>query len=186
MIKLPVGWIVAGVALVLMLCYGGCACAYRQDCVRAEAGIKAQYKQGQNYYDNMWKKFKEMAQVPEMYTADLQKVYDGAIKARYGADGSKAVFQFISEHNPNFDASMYTKLQAAVEAGRNGFTAEQQSLLDKKREYEVVLNSNRGALVGFWFGFPKINLSEYDIVTSELTEETFKSKKADEFQLRTK
>lgn len=182
--KLPVGWIALGVILALGLAYGGCALSFRSDCVAAEAGIKAQYKQNQNNYDNMWKKFKEMAQVPEMYVEDLKKVYDGAIKARYGEDGSKAAIQFIHEHNPNFDAAMYTKLQSAIEAGRNGFEADQKQLIDKKRQYEVLLGSTRSLFVGFWFGFPRIDLDQYDIVTSDETQEIFKDKKSKEIDLR--
>ncbi|HTK03980.1 MAG TPA: hypothetical protein VL500_00165 [Candidatus Eisenbacteria bacterium] len=182
--KLPFGWIALGVVLVFGIAYGGCALSFRSDCVAAEAGIKAQYKQNQNNYDNMWKKFKEMAQVPEMYVEDLKKVYDGAIKARYGENGSQAAIQFIHEHNPDFDAAMYTKLQSAIEAGRNGFEADQKQLIDKKRQYEVLLGGSKALFVGFWFGFPRIDLDKYDIVTSDETQKTFQDKKSDEIRLR--
>jgi hypothetical protein len=63
------------------------------------------------------------------------------------------------------------------------FMAEQEQLLDKKRQYEVVLNSNRGAFVGFLFSFPKIEMDKIQILTSDQTEEAFKSKKTDEIKL---
>ncbi|MBI4143136.1 hypothetical protein HY480_04650 [Candidatus Uhrbacteria bacterium] len=179
-----VKWGVIGVVALFVVVYFGSAFGYRGDCVRAEAGIKAQYKANQSSYDAMWKTFKEMAQVPEMYVADMRKVWDGAIQGRYGAEGSKAVFQFIKEHNPTLDPSLYTRLQSAIEAGRNRFNADQQQLLAKKQAYEVVLEGNRGAVVGMWFGFPKIDLDEYDIVTSDQTAEAFATKKAAEVKLR--
>ncbi len=182
--KLPVGWIVFGVVLAFGLAYGGCALSFRSDCVAAEAGIKAQYKQNQNNYDNMWKKFKEMAQVPEMYVEDLKKVYDGAIKARYGENGSQAAIQLIKEHNPNFSDALYVKLSSAIESGRNGFEADQKQLIDKKRQYEVLLGGTKALFVGFWFGFPRIDLDQYDIVTSDATQDVFKEKKSDEIDLR--
>lgn len=182
--KLPVGWIALGAILVLLVAYGGCALSFRSDCVAAEAGIKAQYKQNQNNYDNMWKKFKEMAQVPEMYVEDLQKVYDSAIGKRYGENGSQAAFQFIREHNPNFSDALYTKLSSAIEAGRNGFEADQKQLIDKKRQYEVLLGGTKALFVGFWFDFPRIDLDQFDIVTSEETQDVFKEKKSDEIDLR--
>src|SRR3989338_3692982 len=56
-----------------------------------ENGIKAQYKDNQNVYDNGWKEVKEKAQVPDMYTDDLKKVYDGVMRGRYGEKGSQAL-----------------------------------------------------------------------------------------------
>jgi len=173
-----------GAAILLAVAYVGCAFSYRSDCIRAENGIKAQYDQDRNNYDNMWKRFREMSQVPEAYAADLQKVYDSVIQKRYGDTGAKAAIQFITEHNPNFDGSLYRQLESAIEAGRTSFAADQQQLIDKRRQYENVLGGTRALFVNVWFGFPHIDLTKYDIVTSVQTEKAFQDKKADEIQLR--
>jgi hypothetical protein len=175
-----------GLFCVVGLGYGCGALSYRQDCVNAEAGIKAQYKQSQNNYDNMWKKFKELAAVPEMYVGDMKKLWSETMSARYGQGGSKALFQWIKEHNPDLKVAVYTQLQRAIEAGRNGFAADQKQLLAKKQAYEVLLQGNRGLFYNWLLGYPKIDLDEYDIVTSTKTDEVFKSKKDDApIQLRT-
>ncbi|OGZ95954.1 MAG: hypothetical protein A3I44_05220 [Candidatus Sungbacteria bacterium RIFCSPLOWO2_02_FULL_51_17] len=155
--------------------------------VRMENGLEAQYKQNQNNYDNYWKKLKESAQVPDMYVADMKSVYDGVMRGRYGAEGSKAVFQFIREHNPQVDSKLYTNLQTTIVAGRNSFEADQKMLLDKKQIYLNYLQENplRGFFLGA-LGFPRADLAKYDIVTSDETQRTFDTKKSDDIKLRNK
>ena len=152
--------------------------------VAQEQGIKAQYKQNHNNNDNMWKKIKEVAAVPTMYTDDLKKVYDSAIQNRYGPSGSQAMFQFLKEHNPTFDSSKYIQIQRVVEAGRNSFESNQTMLIDKKRTYETELGQFPTNFVAGFLGFPKIDLDKFDIVTSESTQEAFETKKTDEVKLR--
>lgn len=151
--------------------------------VAQETGLQAQYKQNQNVYDNFLKKVKEVAQVPEMYSDDLLKVYDAAMKDRYGKDGSKAVWQFIQEHNPTVDASIYKEVQQVIESGRNEFSANQEMLLDKKKTYVATLRSFPNNIYAGFLGFPKVDLDKIDIVTSARTEKAFETKQDEAIDL---
>lgn len=152
--------------------------------VGIEAGIKAQYKQNQNNYDNFIKKVQETAQVPDMQRDDLEKLYKTAMTARYGSNGSKAMFQWLKEQNPTLDSAVYVQLQSIIDAGRTSFEADQKMLLDKKRVYEIELGVFPNNFIASFLGFPKLDLSKYDIVTSTETEEAFETKKSKPLQLR--
>ena len=140
---------------------------------------KKQYKQNQNNYDAMFKKIQETAQVPSEYVSKIKEVFESTTKARYGEGGAKAIFQMITEQNPQIDASVYKQIQQVIESGRNDFEQNQKMLLDKKRVYETSLKTFPNVVFARVLGFPKVDLSKFDIVTSDQTEEAFKTKRAD-------
>ena len=171
------------VAAVLFVAVGSYVSTYNLG-NEMEKQIKYQWEQNKNVLAKHEKRVMEAAQVPEMYRDDYAKVIREAMQGRYGENGSKAVFQWIKEHDIRFDSKLYLRLQDLIEAGRNEFANEQQKLLDLKRSYETQL----GYLwTGLWLriaGYPKINLAEYKIVTSERTEKVFEGGKEEPLKLR--
>lgn len=177
--------IVVGLSLAGVLAIGGCmTVSYGNDFARMEARIEAQYKQDQNNYANYFSTIKEMAQVPEMYTEDLKKVYSEVMKGRYGADGSHAMFQFIKEHNPDVSPAVYTKIQTAIQSGRANFSADQKVLLDMKNTYEQMTMTQPGHFFAWVNGYPKKDLASMDIVINAETEEAFRTKRAAPIKIR--
>lgn len=151
---------------------------------RMEQTIKATYQNNENILAQYGQKVIEAAQVTELQRDDLTQVVEAAIQGRYGADGSKAVFQMITEQNPTLDSTVYVQLQRIIEAGRNEFQQNQTIFLDQKRIYETALGS---FWQGMWMGvagYPKINLAEYTIISTERASDAFKTKKEEAIKLR--
>ncbi len=157
---------------------------------RTEVAIKAKYADNENVYAQGTQKVVELAQVPTMYVADLEKIVKAAIQGRYGDNGSQATFQWLKEQNPSLDPGMYVKIQQVIESFRNEFKNAQTQLLDQCRSYET----NRGNVwSGFWLkmaGYPKMVEGEQSIskmctiVTTDKARQTFETKRDSGIQLR--
>lgn len=79
------------------------------------------------------------------------------------------------EAGVQYDATMDREISQVVRAGRTEFQNRQTMFLDKKRAYETALGS---PWTGFWLGvagYPKINLDDYDVVTSAHSDESFRT-----------
>jgi hypothetical protein len=153
-------------------------------CISHEASIKAQYSENQNNYDKLFKTVAETAQVPVAYAKDLKDLFTATTQTRYGAGGSKAVLQFIHEHNPTLDASLYKQVQQVIESGRIDFESKQASLIDRKRVYESqIIKTAVTGTIARTLGFPRIDLDKFDIVTSATTDAAFQAKKAEPFNV---
>lgn len=159
--------------------------SYGNTAANAENGIKAKYADNENVYANGTQKVIEIAQVPAMYVDDLSRLTKDAIGGRYGADGSKAVFQMLREQNPQLDSKMYVKIQQVIEAFRDEFKNNQTALLDRCRVYD---NMRDYAWSGFWLrmnGFPKKDIDKMcTIVSTAKARQTFETKTDTGIQLR--
>lgn len=144
-----------------------------------ERSLVAVQDNNKNILAQYGQKVQEAAQVPGMQRDDMMKVVVAALEGRYGADGSKATFQWIQEQNPNIDSKVYLKIQQIIESGRNEFQNGQTRMLDVKRSYETSL----GYLWrGTWMriaGYPKIDLASFKIVSTDRADAAFSAGKED-------
>lgn len=174
------GIIVAGVAGIGITSY---ISAYNTG-NRLERVIEATYEDNQNVLAQYSNRIAEAAQVPAMQRDDLKEVVTAALDARYGEEGSRAMFQFIQEQNPTIDSTVYVELQRIIVAGRQDFQLAQTRLIDQKRVYETALGN---FWQGTWMriaGYPSIDLDAFQIVTNARTEDAFNTGKEEPIQLR--
>lgn len=125
---------------------------------------------------NLAMSIQEQAQVPEMATDHLKQIIEAQMSGRYGADGSKAVFQFLKEQNLQVDQRMYLNIQATMSGGRKEFEITQNRLMSTCRAYK---NEIGNVWSGFWMrlaGYPKVDLKVVcRAVTDTKTDAAFES-----------
>ena len=99
--------------------------SYQNTYERIDQDIQAQYKKVESNYEKMSRVILQQAGILNKYSNDFREIYKGMMTGRYGKDGSKAMWQWIKEQNPQIDASLYKKLMTTVEAQRTGFDRQQ-------------------------------------------------------------
>ncbi|MBI1363752.1 MAG: hypothetical protein GC134_07175 [Proteobacteria bacterium] len=172
---------VLGLGLLGTLIVGGIMLATSYNsAVRTENAIDARVKQNQNIYSTYGSKLQEMAQVADLAVEDqvrLQKTVVDMLSARYGAEGSKAAFQWIQEQNPSaqVDGTLYRQLTQVVEAGRNEFKNAQTGLIDACNQYRNQRETFPGNLVLGMLGFPRDAIALEKKCTPILTAETLRA-----------
>lgn len=174
---LIVGLVVAGVFGVIALTAIGSYVSAANYGNRAEQQIKAKYQDNENVLSSGYQQLQGVAGVTKMATEDQIAIFKAAIQGRYGDGGSKAVFQMITESNPVQDPQLYRKVQQVVEGTQKEFQQSQTGFLDIKRSYETELGSVwKGMWLGF-AGYPKIDLAQYKIISSQGASDAFKTGK---------
>lgn len=124
-------------------------------CVSLEKATVAQWRQNQNAYSSFVNKVAQATGVTQEYQKQFSAILRDTMEGRYGTQGGVGrALAFVQEHNPTIDVRMYAQLAALVEAGRNDFAREQQSLLDRQRSYGTHLGAAGGGLLGQICGFP--------------------------------
>lgn len=143
---------------------------------RFEANIEKFDKSSANTLSAYTLKLKEAANVPAKYVDSLKDVIKATFEGRYGAEGSKATFQWIQENNIPLDPSVYTKLQSIIDAGREEFKLSQDRKLESCAQYEVVRNVFWG---GLWLniaGYPKKDVDKLcRVVLDNTTRDKFET-----------
>jgi hypothetical protein len=180
---MKLGLIIGGAIGALLLIVGmGCTVSYigfRQDCVSFENNISAQDKEMQNVDTEITNSL----QTQGLAVGEYKDLVVGAIKAantgRYGADGSKAMMQWIKEQNPTIDPSIFKKIMVCAESGYAKFAAAQRKKIDLCRVYRKQLEQQQqvpiwGSIVTA--GFPRKPWTELErVIVSEDTAKTWQS-----------
>lgn len=149
---------------VLLLCALGIVGAYfsvNNEEVSLRKQAEAQRGKIEAVYDQMWKIISQKAQVTDEYKEAFKEIYPELIAGRYSQEGDGSLMKWITEANPEFDASIYRDLMQSIEVQRITFTKAQERILDIIREHETLCETYPGK----WF-VSNTTPIEYTIVSS--------------------
>lgn len=177
---ISVVWILVAIILFGVFTY----VKYHNMGVGFEKRLEGTWQENKVVLNSYTTKVQEVAQVPTMMKDDLGEIIEQTFQGRYGENGSQAVFQFIQEQNLNLDPQLYRQIQQVMESGRNDFQTSQKVLIDVKMNYQAALDYFWS---GMWLGlagYPKLDLTKYNIVTLGEVEAKFESGQDSVIKLR--
>lgn len=143
-----------------------------------ENGIVAIRDNNKNIYANGTNEILELVDNAKAYKTDLQEVIIAEIQGKYGPKGSGATVQFLQDRNIPLTPELRKEVGMSVKKFHAKFEANQTKQIEAIRVYKDGLGE---PIRGFWLrlvGYPKLNLADFEVVTSDLTEETYKTKRA--------
>lgn len=166
-------WIVPTVIFsvlgVLIMMVFMAAIGIKNQAVDLRTQFDAQTQSNKVVYDEVTKVIFQKAKVSSKYAEDFGKVYKDLMSARYeGKDN--VMMNWITEHNPEFDASLYKEINRSIEAQRAKFTRVQNKLIDIKREHDRLRLRFPSSIMMSLFGEKELELK---IVTSSRVNASF-------------
>lgn len=166
------GLIISGVVGITLLSLVGCpAISYNNREVDLRTQVEASQLANQAVYDRVWKTIAQQAGVADKYQESFRGIYKDIMNAR-NPEGQGTLLKFITESNPNFDASLFSTLMTSIESNRRDFEREQKTLIDINREHSKLLRTFPSNLYMMMLGRKEIVIQ---LVTSSRTDDAFKT-----------
>lgn len=141
----------------------------------------AKQESNKNEFDSMWKKQMQSAQITSQQKDALYNLVVGYAKAR--ADQAKgSLAASVKEVVPNVDQNshLFQQLMNIVNASRDVWTTKQNELIDLNRVHTNIVTVPPSSFICTLLGKDVIKIT---IVTSERTDESFKTGKDNEIDL---
>lgn len=154
-------YIIGGIIGVLVMALVGMYFSYNNREIALRNESVAQRDKIEGVHDKMWKVIQQKANVSSEYAQSFDSIYTHIMSGRYDGNGDGSLMKWITESNPQFDASLYKDLSQTIEVLRTEFQKAQERMLDIIREHKTLCSTYPSC----WFisnGTP----IEYTVVSS--------------------
>lgn len=175
---------ICAVVFVLVASFSSINSTYNT-AVKHEQGVLAKYKDNEQRLGQFGNRVMEMMKVSDAHKQDVLEVIKGAMKGKYGDDGSTAQFLWSNDAMPPIDASLRKEVMREISGGRKNFEQNQTQLLDMCRVYKEMTKTLVGGTFVGMLGFPKeVNFDTHcEVVSSTYARKAFETKTDDGLQL---
>lgn len=126
-------------------------------------------KANQGEFDNLWKKIKQAAQIPEQKKNAFKEIFNSYAGAR-STGGKDQMMTWVKESVPNVDLGIYDHLMNIITGSRDTWTMKQTELVSIAEQHNKLLVVQPQ---GFVLGLLGHKTIEPKVITSARTEETF-------------
>lgn len=144
--KIPIGWLIAAGALVVIVSIGIVWWSIGNNVTNAgnkkENRINAVYQDGQNYLSDCEVKTAQVANITEAQSAKFKEIIGEAVSGRYDKGStaqvgdSHALFSAISEAYPDLSSLTFDKVIDVVRGCRTDYRDKQSQLQDVVRDFK--------------------------------------------------
>lgn len=156
---------------ILGLSYIFTSISYKNDEKRLSNAIEAKIQDNKSHYTKMFEILVNEAGVAAQYANDFKEIYPGLIEGRYNNGGGQ-LMQWIQEHNPQFDTSLYKQVMISIEAQRESFHTTQRQLIDLSREHNNLITTFPGS-----FFLSNVQPIKIPVIVNDAAEKAFDSGK---------
>lgn len=161
--------VIVALLAIVGITYTTLSISYHNSEKKLRTSIIAKEKDNKNVYTSMWEILTLKAGVAEKYSEDFKEIYPSLVAGRYNNGGGQ-MMQWIQEHNPSFDTSLYKDVMESIEAQRETFKTSQTQLIDLSRQHNELL-----ALFPASFFLSDIKPIEITVVVNNETNKAFSS-----------
>lgn len=166
-----------GIIMILGIIFTAMYFNYQNKEVRLSESIHSKVKDNKSHYTKMWEVLQNQAGVSKQYAKDFKEIYPKLIEGRY-SKGQGQMMNWIQEHNPNFDTSLYNKLMISIEGQRESFHTTQRQLIDLSRQHNTLLKT----IPSKWF-LSSVNKIEIPVIVNDASEKAFSTGKEQPMKL---
>jgi len=169
----------AVIAVLIVAIFGFTLLSWTNQASSLQNQYDMKVKDNSSEFDNMWKKIKQTAEVPEAKKNAFKEIFSAYADARSG-NGGGSLATLVKEQVPNLDLNIYDKLMNIITGSRDTWTMRQKELVSIAEQHNHLVVTNPSGFFLKLFGY---KLIDPKVITSERTEETFRTGKDDDVTL---